>query len=65
MLNVLMLSIGTIETNAYSIPSEASFATKISNLQSRYVNGKYWNKYSCSDYSRTGDVPCTGYGLSS
>ena len=60
-----MIPYGLISVNAYSIPNENEFAAKIADLQSRFVDGKYWNKYSSSDYSRTGDTPCTGYGLTS
>lgn len=58
-----MIPYGAIPVNAYSIPNENEFASKIAELQSRFVDGKYWNKYSSSDYSHTGDTPCTGYGL--
>lgn len=61
----LIIPYGSISVNAYSIPNENEFSAKIAELQSRYVDGKYWNKYSSPDYSRTGDTPCTGYGLTS
>lgn len=38
--------------------TEESFAAKISELQKTFVDGQYWNKYSSSDYSRTGTVKC-------
>lgn len=64
---IIILTLGIIikptSVKAYSIPSESEFISKISSLQSRFKNGEYWNKYSCSDYSRTGNVPCPGYGL--
>ena len=63
VLILLMIPLCTISVGAYSIPSENEFAAKIAELQSRFVDGKYWNKYSASDYSHTGDTPCPGYGL--
>ena len=47
------------------IPSESQFAASISSLQQTYVHGQYWNKASCSDYSRTGNIPCNGISYSS
>ena len=38
--------------------TEASFVAKIAELQKTFVDGQYWNKYSSSDYSRTGNKKC-------
>ncbi len=47
-----------------AVPSESQFASNITSLQNTYVNGKYWNKASSSDYSRTGNIACNGTSYS-
>lgn len=68
---IMVISVFTVPTFAVEKdvaevggqPTEAQFLSTISSLQNTFVDGKYWNKYSSSDYSRTGDTPCPGYGL--
>ena len=52
-----IISFDIVSVSAASI-TEASFASKISELQKTFIDGQYWNKYSSSDYSRTGTVKC-------
>ncbi len=57
VMMVSLLATTTITVSAATI-TEASFASKIAELQNTFIDGQYWNKYSSSDYSRTGTVKC-------
>lgn len=53
----VFVAIPSMEVGAATV-TEESFAAKIAELQEIFVDGQYWNKYSSSDYSRTGTVKC-------
>ncbi len=60
LIIALMIPLFAVNTTIVSAATitEASFASKIAELQNTFIDGQYWNKYSSSDYSRTGTVKC-------